>query len=157
MFLRRQVRWSGIPTSWRFFQFVLIHIVQGFRVVNETEVDVFLEFLCIFYDQRMLAMWFLVPLPFLNPTCISGYTVTINVDVQSTYCWSLAWRILSFTLVHVKWGQLCGSLNILWHCPSLELEWKLTFSIKLSWRTINQSIYAKNIWNVVWYIVSYKP
>ena len=29
---------------------MLIHIVQGFRVVNETEVDVFLEFLCFFYD-----------------------------------------------------------------------------------------------------------
>ena len=24
--------------------------------------------------------------------------------------------------------RLCGSLNILWHCLSLELEWKLTFS-----------------------------
>ena len=24
--------------------------------------------------------------------------------------------------------QLCKSLNILWHCPSLVLEWKLTFS-----------------------------
>ena len=37
------------------------------------------------------------------------------------YCWSLAWRILS-------WVQLCGSLSILWHCLSLGLEWKLTFS-----------------------------
>ena len=26
------------------------------------------------------------------------------------------------------WLQLCSSLNILWHCPSLGLEWKLTFS-----------------------------
>ena len=24
--------------------------------------------------------------------------------------------------------QLCGSLNIIWHCLSLEMEWKLTFS-----------------------------
>ena len=24
--------------------------------------------------------------------------------------------------------QLWGSLNIPWHCPSLELKWKLTFS-----------------------------
>ena len=24
--------------------------------------------------------------------------------------------------------QLCSSLNILWHCPSLELKWKVTFS-----------------------------
>ena len=28
----------------------------------------------------------------------------------------------------MKWVQLCGSLNILWHCSSLGLEWKLTFS-----------------------------
>ena len=50
MFLRRQVRWSGISISKKFPQFVVIHTVKGFRVVNETEVDVFLEFPCFFYD-----------------------------------------------------------------------------------------------------------
>ena len=49
-FLRRQVRWSGIPNSLRIFQFVVIHIVKGFSIVNEAEVDVFLEFPCFFYD-----------------------------------------------------------------------------------------------------------
>ena len=33
-----------------FPQFVVIHTVKGFSVVNEAEVDVFLEFLCFFYD-----------------------------------------------------------------------------------------------------------
>jgi len=28
----------------------MIHTVKGFSVVNETEVDVFLEFLCFLYD-----------------------------------------------------------------------------------------------------------
>ena len=28
----------------------------------------------------------------------------------------------------MKWVQLCGSLSILWHCLSLGLEWKWTFS-----------------------------
>ena len=28
----------------------------------------------------------------------------------------------------MKWAQLYDSLNILWHCSSLGLEWKLTFS-----------------------------
>ena len=36
----------------------------------------------------MLAIWSLVPLPFLNPAWTSG-------NSQFTYCWSLAWRILS--------------------------------------------------------------
>ena len=33
-----------------FPQFVMIHIVKGFSAVNETEIDVFLEFSCFFYD-----------------------------------------------------------------------------------------------------------
>ena len=40
-FLRRQVRWSGIPISLRIFQFVVIYTVKGFSIVNEAEVDGF--------------------------------------------------------------------------------------------------------------------
>ena len=42
--------------------------------------------------QRMLAIWSLVPLPFLNLAWTSGSS-------WFTYCWSLAWRILSITLL----------------------------------------------------------
>ena len=31
--------------------FVVIHTVKGFSVVNEAEVDVFLELSCFFYDS----------------------------------------------------------------------------------------------------------
>ena len=34
-----------------FPQFVVIHTVKGFIVVNEAEVYVFLEFSCFFYDS----------------------------------------------------------------------------------------------------------
>ena len=33
-----------------FPQFVVIHIVKGFSVVSDAEVDAFLEFSCFFYD-----------------------------------------------------------------------------------------------------------
>ena len=58
--------------------------------------------------QWMLAIWSPVPLPFLN----SAWT---SESSQFTYCWSLAWRILSITLLTCEMRQLCGSLNILWH------------------------------------------
>ena len=49
--LRRQVRWSGnLIFSKNFPQFFMIHTVKGFGIVNETEVDVFLEFPFFFYD-----------------------------------------------------------------------------------------------------------
>ena len=44
----------------------------------------------------------------------------------------LEWGAIAFSAnsdyQHVKWVQLYGSLNILWHSLSLRLEWKLTFS-----------------------------
>ena len=42
--------------------------------------------------QWILAIWSLVPLPFLNPAWTSGSS-------QFMHCLSLAWRILSFTLL----------------------------------------------------------
>ena len=48
--LRRQVRWSSIPISFRIFQFVVIHTVKDFGIVNKAKVDVFLELSCFFDD-----------------------------------------------------------------------------------------------------------
>ena len=43
-FLKRQVRWSGIPISFQNFpQFIVMHTVKGFGIVNKAEIDVFLE------------------------------------------------------------------------------------------------------------------
>ena len=66
-FLKRQVRWSSIPISFRIFQFIVIHTVKGFGIVNTAEIDVFLKLSCFFDDQQMLAIWSLVPLTFLKP------------------------------------------------------------------------------------------
>ena len=33
-----------------FPQFLVIHTVTGFSIVNEAEVDIFLELSCLFYD-----------------------------------------------------------------------------------------------------------
>ena len=50
MFLKRQVKWSGVPISFRIFLFVVIHTVKGFGIVNKAGIDVFLEFSCFFDD-----------------------------------------------------------------------------------------------------------
>ena len=69
--------------------------------------------------QQMLAIWSLVPLPFLKPAWASGSS-------QFTYCWSLAWRILSITLLVCEMSaivqrMLKDTLSILWHCLYLWL------------------------------------
>ena len=50
-FLKRQVRWFGIPISFRIFQFVVIHTVSGSGVVNKGEIDVFLKLLLFWWSS----------------------------------------------------------------------------------------------------------
>ena len=52
--------------------------------------------------QWILAIWSLVPLPFLKPGWTSGSS-------RFTYCWSLAWRILSIT------SLACEMSAIVWY------------------------------------------
>ena len=47
-FLKRQVRWSGMPVSFRIFHSLLWWTVEDFGVVNKAEVDIFLELSCFF-------------------------------------------------------------------------------------------------------------
>ena len=108
-FLRRQVRWCGIPFILRIFHSLLSATVTGFRVVNET--DVFVEFLAFSMIQQMLAIWSLVPLPFLKPVWTPG-------NSWFTYCWSLAWRILSMTLPEKHLFLLYWLCQSLWLCGS---------------------------------------
>ena len=93
-FLRGQERWSGIPITWRIFQFVVIHTVKDFSIVNDVDFffTFFLNFLVFPMMQWMLAVWSLIPLPFLNLAWSSGISWFM-------YCWRLAWRILSINLL----------------------------------------------------------
>ena len=65
----------------------MIHIASGFGIVNEAEVDVFLELSCFSMIQQMLAIWSLVPLPFLNPACISGVLSSRSVEAELGGFW----------------------------------------------------------------------
>ena len=76
-----------------------IYMVKGFGIVNKAEIDVFLEFFCFSMIQWMLAIWSLFPLLFLKLAWTSGSSWFM-------YCWSLAWRILSITLLECEMSAI---------------------------------------------------
>ena len=127
-FLRRQVRWSVIPISLRIFQFVVIHKVKGFGVINKTEVDVFLELSCFSYDPMDVVIWLLVPLPFLSPAWTSGSSWFI-------YCWSLVWRILSITLLVCEMSAIVQSFEhpLAWPFFGIGMKTDLSQSCGYCW------------------------
>ena len=71
-------------------QFVMIHTVKGFGMVKKAEIDVFLELFCFFHDPADVG------------NLISGSSTfsktSLNVWKFTCY-WSLAWKIVSITLL----------------------------------------------------------
>ena len=116
-----QVVWC--PNLFRNFpQSIVIRTVKGFGMVNKAEIGVFSGILLLFWWSSrcwQFDLWFLCLV--LNPAWTSGSS-------QFTYYWSLTWRILSITLLACEMCAIVRYLSILWHCLSLGLEWKLTFS-----------------------------
>ena len=121
------ISWEAGQVVWyscllkNFPQFVVIHIVKVFGVVNKAKVDVFLELSCFFYDPTDVG------------NLISGSSAfsksTLNI-CKFSVCILLKPSLENFEH-HCGgvWDECnCNSLNILWHCLSLGLEWKLTFS-----------------------------
>ena len=95
-------------------EFVVIHTVKGFGVVNKAEVDVFPELSCFFDDPTDVG------------NLISGSSAFSKSSLNIRKC-----------MVHIPlkpglenfehhftsaWVQLCSSLSIFWYCLSLGLE-----------------------------------
>ena len=60
-----------------FLQFFVIHTVKVFNIVNEAEVDVFLEFPCFFYDPVDVSNLISDSSAFLNPAYTWKFSVLI--------------------------------------------------------------------------------
>ena len=82
-----------------FPQFVVMYTVKGFGIVNKAKVDVFLELSCFFDDPTDVG------------NLISGSSAfsksSFNIwKFIFMYCWSLAWRILSITLLECEMSAI---------------------------------------------------
>ena len=71
---------------------MVIHTAKGFGIVNKAEIDVFLELSCFFDDPADVGNLISGSSAFLKPAWTSGSS-------RFKYCWSLAWWILSITLL----------------------------------------------------------
>ena len=92
-FLKRHVRWPGIPIPFRIFHSWLWSTQsKAFGIVNKAEIDVFLELFCFFYDPADVGNSIFGSSAISKPAWTSGSS-------RFMYCWSLACRILSITLL----------------------------------------------------------
>ena len=133
-FLRRQVRWSCISISFRIFQFVVIHIVKGFGIVNKAEVDVFLELFLFFRWSNgywQFDLWEFMVHILLKPGlenfehyftsmwddcnfAVAGafFGITFLWDWEEDWPFQVLWPLLSFPNLLAYWVQHFNSIII---------------------------------------------
>ena len=93
-FLKRQVRLSGIPISWRIFQFIVICVVKDLSVINEAEV--FLEFSWFFYGQFIYCWslaWRILSITFLACEMNSRVVVWTLFGIVLLWDWNENWPL----------------------------------------------------------------
>ena len=91
--LRRQVRWSDIPISLVIFYMLSSTQSKTLSILNEADVDIFLW--NSVWSSRCWHFFLWLLCFFLNSACICGSS-------QFMLCWSLAWRILSITMLALE-------------------------------------------------------
>ena len=106
-----------------FPQFIVIHTVRGFGIVNKAEMDVFLELSCFFDDPADVGN--LIPgSSAFSKTSLNIWKFTVHMLLKP----GLENFEHYFTGMWDDCNCAVGSLSILWDCLSLGLEWKLSFS-----------------------------
>ena len=111
--------------------------------------------LALLMIQRMLAIWSLVPLPFLKPAWTTG-------SLWFTYCWSLAWRIFSITLLECEMSAIVQWFEHSLALPFFGIEIKSDlfqsyvhcWVFQISWQEESNSFKIKTIFCAI-YIHTY--
>ena len=110
-----------------FPQFVVIHAVKGFSIVNETEIDVFLKFPWFFYDPTDVG----------NLSSGSSAFPKSSLYPRSSrfmYYWSLAWRLLSVILL------ACEVSTVVWTLLGIALwVWNESRPFPILWPLLHFS------------------
>ena len=117
----RQVVWYSHLFQ-NFPRFVVTHTVKGFGVVNSAELDAFLELSCFFDDPADVGNLISGSSAFSKTSLnIGKFSVHVLLKPGLENCEHYFTSMWDECNCVVVWA-------FFWHCLSLGLEWKLTFS-----------------------------
>ena len=114
-----QVVWYSHPFQ-NFPQFIVIHTVKSFGIVNKAEIDAFLELSCFFYDPADVGNLISGSSAF-SKTSLNIRKFTVHILLKPVlenfeHCFTSLWDECNCVVVWAFFG-----IAFLW------LEWKLTF------------------------------
>ena len=83
----------------------MIHTVKGFSIVNEAEVDIFLEFPCFFCDPTDVGN-VISGSPAFSKSSLYFWKFSVHVVLKPSI-----WKFLSITLIACEMSAICLSIE----------------------------------------------
>ena len=104
-FLKKQVRWSDIPISFRIFHSLLWSTLKGFGIVNKAKIDVFLKLSCFSDDPADVGNLISGSSAFFK-TSLNIWKFTVHILLK---------HVLEFTLAISGLLWLYTIFRVCWH------------------------------------------
>ena len=105
-----------------FPQFIVIHTVKGFGIVNKAKIDVFMELSCFLHDPIDVGS-LMSGSPAFSKTSLNMWKFIVHILLKPS--------LENFEHYFTSVWDNCNCVVVwafFWHCLSLGLEWKVTFS-----------------------------
>ena len=115
-----------------FPQFVMIHTVRGFGIVNKAEIDVFLELSCFFYGPMDVGSLISGSSAF-SKSSLNIWKFTVHVLLKSGLE-----KILSITLLACEMSAIVQYFEHSLALPFFVIGMKLSFSISKTYKQLMQ-------------------
>ena len=134
-FLKKQVRCPNIPISFRIFQFIVIHTVEGFGIVNKAEIDIFLELSCFFNDPADVGNLISGPSAF-SKTSFEHLQLTVHILLKPglenfKHYFTSMWDECNCVVVWAFFG-----IAFLWDWKGFVWDWKGFVNFGWWWRIV---------------------
>ena len=107
-----------------FPQFVEIHSIKGFSVVNEAAVDILLKVLCFLHDPMNVGS-------LISGSSVFNSTYTSGSS-QFMYCWSPAWMIFEHNFANM-WNECKCTVVWTFFIIALLRDWNKNWPFPVLW------------------------
>ena len=121
----------------------MIHTVRGFDIVNEAEVDVFLEFSCFVYGPMDGCTLISGSSAFLSPACVSGSS-------QSLYCWSMENFEHYFASFLIECNMVFEIVNYFWRESSGSFVYIVFYNLQSTFTYISTFDQSVPLFSKLW-------
>ena len=131
-----------------FPEFVVVHTVKGFGIVNKAEINIFLELSCFFHDPTAVGNLISGSSAF-SKSSLNTWKFTVHVLLKRLLFSDNITACCTQTVVHKHWDSRMRFLEEWAHCPAVPFVSQSLRRASWSWAVCSVALFRRvGLWSV---------